>query len=332
MGARAAIPRKANAYAQSWIPNTRSEQVREITWSYSRRGLVEQCPRKYYYTYFGAAARKSLAEPEKATLRQLKALQNRYERGGALLHLAISTYFRRAQAGTPMSGEQLVDWVQSLFRRDVTYSASDPGGLSPLRGQYPPVLLREYHYHQADAEALVSGSEQRLVAAVRTFMNADAFDEFRRAGVRPGALVEQRLRLPGLPCKIDGRLDLAYQEAGQITIVDWKMGERDGSGSESLQLAAYALWAVEHYQVSPDAIRVCKAYLGTEEVEDFLVTESILVMARARIIQDAERMSALHPYGEQSIVDAFTPCAQQAICSLCPFQRVCPEGRNFLHA
>jgi hypothetical protein len=332
MGTRTAIPRKASAYAQSWIPNTRREQVGEITWSYSRRGLLEQCPRKYYYTYFGAAARKSLAEPEKATLRQLKALQNRHERGGALLHLAISTYFRRAQAGTPMTGEQLVDWVQSLFRRDMTYSASDPDGLKPLQGQYPPVLLREYHYRQADAASLVADAERRLMAAVRTFMNASAFDEFRRAGMQVGALVEQRLRLPGLPCKIDGRLDLAYQEAGRVTIVDWKMGERDGSGTESLQLAAYALWAVEHYQVGTDAVRVCKAYLGTEEVEDFPVTENILAMARARIIQDAERMSVLHPYGEQSIVDAFTPCAQQAICGLCPFQRVCPEGSVFLHA
>jgi len=178
----------------------------------------------------------------------------------------------------------------------------------------------------------VAVTEERLVAAVRTFLNASAFEAFRRAGVWPGALVEQRLRLAGLPCKIDGRLDLAYQEARRVTIVDWKMGERDGSGTESLQLAAYALWAVEHYGVGPDAVRVCKAYLGAEEVENFPVTESTLAMAHARIIQDAERMCVLQPYGEQSIVEAFTPCAQQAICSLCPFQRVCPEGKVFLHA
>src|SRR5262249_47803804 len=144
------------AESERWkVPGTRRERVEEITWSYSRRGLLEQCPRRYYYTYFGAAARKAPADPEKATLRQLKALQNRYERSGTLLHLGISTFLRRAQAGTSMTSEWLVGWLQSLFRRDMTSSASDPDGLSPSHGQYPPVLLREYHYRQADAESLM---------------------------------------------------------------------------------------------------------------------------------------------------------------------------------
>ncbi len=314
------------------VPETLHEQVGRITWSYSRRETLEQCPRKYYYEYFGATSRKAASEPEKATLRQLKALQNRYERAGFLLHLAIATYFRRAQAGTPLTGDQLVDWIQSVFHHDIDYSASDPDGLSPLQGKYPPVLLREYHYRQIDAEKLLVDTEQRLISAVRTFISASLFDDFRQNGIQPGALVEQHLRLQGLPCKVNGRLDLAYQEDGQVTIVDWKLGERDGTGDESLQLAAYGLWAVDHFQIDHRAARVCKAYLGSEQVEDFPVTERVLAMARARIVQDAERMSSLHLYGEQSIAEAFTPCAQPSVCGLCPFQRVCPEGRNFLHA
>ena len=332
MATRASSLRKAASATKSSVPETLHEQVAKITWSYSRRGILDQCPRRYYYEYFGAASRKAASDPDKATLRQLKALQNRYERAGFLLHLAIATYFRRAQAGTPLAGGQLVDWVQSLFRRDVDYSASDPDGLSPLQGKYPPVLLRESYYRQIEAEKLLADTEQRLVSAVQTFTSTSLFDDFRQNGIQPGAFIEQHLRLQGLPCKVDGRLDLAYQGGGQVTIVDWKLGERGGSGEESLQLAAYGLWAVDHFQIDHRAVRVCKAFLGSEEVEDFPVTERVLAMARARIVQDAERMSSLHLYGEQGVAEAFTPCAQPSVCGLCPFQLVCPEGRNFLHA
>lgn len=199
------------------MPQTRREHVGEITWSYSRRGLFEQCPRRYYYTYFGSAARKSLAEPEKATLRRLKALQNRHERGGGLLHLAISTYFRRVQEGALMTSDQLVNWVLSIFHRDIVYSASDPDGQNSPRGQYPPVLLCEYHYRQGNVASLVADTEQRLVAAVRTFMSASVFDEFRRAGRHPGAFVEHRLRLPASwYARLTGDLILHTRRLGKL--------------------------------------------------------------------------------------------------------------------
>lgn len=314
------------------LQETRREQVAKVTWSYSRRGTLDQCPRRYYYEYFGSAVRKAKAEPQKQMLQQMKKLQNRYQRAGNLLHLAIATFFRRAQTGMPMTENQLVSWVSFLLQRDRAYSASDPKGLTPSQEKYPPVLLREYYYQQPDAEQLFIDTEQRLQNAVHTFANASSFTEFRNHGIQRTALIEQRLRIPGLACKVDGRLDLAYHEYEYVTIIDWKLGYHDGSGDESLQLAAYALWAIDHFKTNSDNIRISKVYLGNEVVENFSLTPSILLEARARIVQDAERMSALDSYGEQGIVEAFTPYAQPAVCNLCPFQQACPEGRTVFYA
>ena len=62
-----------------------------LEWSYSHRGVLEQCARKYYYQYYGSNLKKSNDDPHKGKLHFLKKLQNRNLRTGILLHLVIST-------------------------------------------------------------------------------------------------------------------------------------------------------------------------------------------------------------------------------------------------
>lgn len=231
-----------------------------------------------------------------------------------------------------MSDTGLVEWLLSLFRQDCEYSRADPDGIHPGAGRYPPVLLLEYYYRAPDVEQLVAESAQQLQDAVQAFLSAPVFTPFREAGMRPGAIIEHHLSIPGFPCKIGGRLDLAFVEDGLVTIIDWKSGGSDGSGTESLQLAAYALWAHTYFQVAPEAIQIYKAYLRDAALESFPVTAHLLDEARVRILQDAERMALMDPYGESGHADAFTPCAQARVCRLCPFQQVCPEGSKLLHA
>ena len=311
---------------------TRQEVIANVTWSYSKRSLFERCQRRYYYEYYGSSAALEGVDPQHATLRRLKALEGRHERVGTLLHRGIATHLHRAQVGTPLSADDLVDWLVKIFRQDCAYSRIDPDGAHPPGGPYPPILLHEYHDRQPDVEHLMAESEQHLREGAHAFLTAPIFAPFREADMRPGALIEQHLRLPGFPCKVDGRLDLAYTEIGSVSVVDWKSGVNDGDGTDSLQLAAYALWARAHYQVAPDAIHIYKAFLREAEAVTFPVTEHFLDQARARIIQDAERMAQVQHYGETGRVEAFTPCEQIGVCRSCPFQRACPEGSTLLHA
>jgi len=334
------MPRKASRVSKhvqlplmpSALQLTRQEAIASQTWSYSKRSLFERCQRRYYYEYYGASAALEGVDAQNGMLRRLKALEGRQERVGTLLHRGIATYFHRAQEGTPSSADQLIDWLVRVFRQDCAYSRSDPDGAHPPGGSYPPILLREYYDRLSDVERLMVESEQHLRSGLQAFLTEPIFLPFREAGKRSGALIEHHLRLPGFACKVDGRLDLAYPEAEGVTIVDWKSGTNDGDGTDSLQLAAYALWAKAHYQVSPAAIHIYKAFLRDAEVVAFPMTEQLLDQARVRIIQDAERMAQVQPYGERGCFEAFTPCEQKGICRLCSFQRLCPEGRNLLYA
>lgn len=301
-------------------------------WSYSRRNVLEQCPRRYYYEYYAATVARRQRDPRIERLRRLKSLQNRYERTGAIAHVVIATYFRKAQVGDVWTLQRVVDWARAIFRADMDYSTADPAGLSPREGRFPPVLLHEYFYRQRDALEMCTAAEERLVAAIRVFFESINLAKFRLAGGQLGALVERNLTVSGLPCKTGGKLDLAFVTGGYVTVIDWKLGEPTGDGNESLQLAAYALWASQHFSAMPDAIRIYKAYLSANEIVPFPVNERVLANARARILQDAERMAAVHHYGQHGIVEAFTPCLQPKVCTLCPFREICPEGSALLHA
>jgi len=319
-----------------WHDSTPESGVRELLakmrWSYSRRSALEQCPRRYYYDYYGASARAATGDPNKPTLRFLKSLQNRRERAGTIAHLVINTYLRKGQSGEVWEADRLCDWAQDMFRRDCVYSRTDPDGMARPTGGFPPVLIQEYYYRHPDASALCAEAEERLVKALRTFHTSVHLAEFRLAGISRGALIEHNLTVPGLPCRVDGKLDLAFTVGRRVTVVDWKTGDPSGGGDDSLQLAAYALWASHHFAAPADAISVYKAFLTADAIVQFQVSESVLANARGRILQDAERMAVVHPYGQRGEIEAFTPCAQANICALCAFQEVCPEGRAVLHA
>lgn len=193
-------------------------------------------------------------------------------------------------------------------------------------------MIHECYYAWPDASPLCSQAESRLLRAVYNFAKSPVFEGLRRAGTEYGSLAERPLALQVHGCRVRGRLDLAFSSIRGATVVDWKLGEPSGQGEDSLQLAVYALWAAAQFGCDPLAVAVCKAHHLSEQIAYFKPKENTFGNARSRILQDTERMAALHDYGRRGIVDAFSPCPKPEICRLCPYQGVCPEGRAVVSA
>lgn len=307
------------------------ERIGKIAWSYSRRGTLEHCPRRYYYAYYGSSGPTGADGPQKEEIRFLRGLQNRYQRTGQILHLVISTFLRRAQAGEVWSPDRLCIWSQDMFKKDCEQSQRSPDRNGKEASGFGPTLLQEFHYRLPDAQTLCALARDRLVTAVEKFAVHPLYSEIRQAGSTPGALIERPIKVAGLPCRVGGRLDLAYRTRDGAAVVDWKLGGSQG-GDDSLQLATYGLWASTHFGVGPDSIQIYKAHLANGELTSASVSDRVLSRARTRIIQDAEQMATLDDYGRAGVVEAFTPCAQPAVCALCPFKKICAEGRACLNA
>ncbi|KSV17088.1 hypothetical protein CY91_04650 [Dehalococcoides mccartyi] len=309
--------------------NPSADAIKKVAWSYSRRGTLEQCPRRYYYTYY---ASNGLSKNENSQIRFIKRLQNRHERTGQILHLVISTFLRKARSGESWTTSRLCSWAENLFNEDCKRSRDIPVDIE--NGIYEfdkTTYLQEFYYREPDAEAMCESAMHRLLAAVAEFAENEVFAGLRSTGMNPEALIEYPIKLIDFPCRASGRIDLAHQDADEVIVVDWKMGGTQG-GDDSLQLATYGMWAITHFGVSPDRVQIYKALLVDGDLTSSLITERMIMRARARIIQDAQQMAALDSYGHAGVVEAFTPCSQKAVCALCRFRKLCEDGRACLDA
>lgn len=301
---------------------SRAEAISSIEWSYSKRDILHQCPLRYYFSYYGSNKRRAKGDERKNRLIELKNMENRYLRSGSLLHVAISLYFSTTKNGNPMTLLQLIDWIRRKFQSDIIFSRTGktPRNFNP---KYPPCLLREYVYERDVADELCLDAEERMIDALTAFYNDPLFEEFRKAGTQADSIVEQTIRPRTLPCRVIGRVDLAFSVGQHAVVVDWKSGTSDAFGDDSLQLAIYGLWAVDHFKCEPADLKVYKAFLSSRELVSFPITTAILNDARIRIIQDAERMATLDTYGQAGVHEAFTPRLLKNVCRLCEYEAIC---------
>ena len=293
-------------------------------WSYSRRNMLEQCPRKYYYQYYGSKTKKSNIDPQKDKLLFLKGLQNRYLRTGSLLHLVIRTYLKKIQQGEQWSLDRLLSWARKMYWIDWEFSRKYEPGTEIPGGDHSPTLLLEFYYGLPDAELICSEAENQLTIALTNFMESQNFARFRESAYQTSTEIEKHIRLKEGRFALNGTVDLIYWEDDTVVIVDWKTGSA-GSNDDSLQMLAYAWWAKQRFGIPPNQIAVHLAYLTGDTVSTYSISEKDLTRVEAKILQDLEQMQTAHRWGQQWTADAFTPYAQPKVCDLCQFQGICPK-------
>lgn len=304
--------------------NNESYKSKLSEWSYSRRGALEQCPRKYYYQYYGSNRRTAKNDPQKEKLHFLKKLQNRHLRSGDILHFVIRWYLKKLQQGKQLSLDWLLQWALDTYRKDIKYSQQYEHGTALSNDIRHPKLLLEFYYGLPDAEPLCADTEERLVTALTNFITSQNVAQFREGARKASALIEEPARMKNDDFSLIGKVDLAYWEDDRIVIADWKIGSA-GSSDDSLQMLAYALWAKQKFECPLDSIILHKAHLEDNTISMFNVSEKALTRVEMRILQDLDRMQEADKYGVQGIVEAFTPCAQPKVCEMCQFQEICPK-------
>ena len=305
-----------------WTPESDLPVFSE--WSYSRRNVLVQCPRKYYYQYYGASSKNSNDDLQKEELRFLKKLQNRHLRTGNLLHIAIRTYLNALKQRKQWTVDSFLGWARGIFRKDLEYSRNYQHGPSIPDGNYPPSLLLEFYYGSPDAELICSEAENQLTIALTNFMESQNFARFRESAYQTSTEIEKHIRLKEARFTLKGTVDLIYWEDDSIVIVDWKTG-RSGKSDDSLQMLAYAWWAKQEFGIPVDRITLHLVHLVDDTVSTFNVNDKDLERVRAKLLQDLEQMQTAHRYGLQWVADAFSPYAQPRVCALCQFQEVCPK-------
>jgi hypothetical protein len=295
-----------------------------VGWSYSKRDLLSQCNRRYYYQYYGSSKKTALQEPNKQAIQSVKDLDNIPLRVGNILHLIIQTYFKKAQGGDVWSLDRILNWAKNISREDFKYNEQFNQNHPPTKVDPQKSLLIEFYYQLKNAEELYADAYAKLTNGLKNLYNSDLFSDFRNHGISPEADVEKKFSLDRRHYKVKGKIDLSYREEDKIVIVDWKLGD-SGGGDESLQLLSYAIWASNAGRPAEE-IEIYMAHLNANVLTPFSVSDENLMSAEARIAQDVETMTYLDAYGKAADVDAFSKCDKLKICASCQYQTIC-QGR-----
>jgi len=309
-------------------PQPNTEDLEFSKWSYSRRNKLERCARAYYFEYYGSRANTAEAEPLTEDLRKLKKLSSRHLLAGSILHLVIRKSLEDRRQGQKWTQQRMQEWARSLFEESIELSRSYQEGDPVPNGYSGPSLLLEYYYDLDKAESLCQKAKERLMTALKNFAKKPAIDRLKAGACQDGALIEKRMRHKVSGVTIDGTIDLGYPdwENGnrRIKIVDWKLGGAR-NGDDSLQLLAYGLAAADHFNCDLEVLDLIRVRLTNGEVDSYSMTSEKALRARCRVLQDVERMRMLHEHGRKAEKNAFPQCGHSRVCSLCKFQKYCPE-------
>lgn len=114
-------------------------EVEKISWSPSKMGTLKQCPRKYYYQYFGSKQLKAKEEPNKERLKFLSNLSNKSLVAGEIIHAVIAVYFRKAKVNEFWKSDRLISFALSILKNTLIYSRDERQGIHKEM-QYPPSI------------------------------------------------------------------------------------------------------------------------------------------------------------------------------------------------
>jgi hypothetical protein len=294
-------------------------------YSFTKRNVLDTCPRAYFYEYFAANNKVEFDAGRKARIKEAKQLSSVHLLGGIWLH----QFIRRFLGSYPNVPADLEQECCAIFDNAVSRSRS-PARRRNAQG----LLLLEYVFDDPEAEERATLSRETLIRAIRHFRETPQVREVWEDVLRGEPWIEKPVG--GLP-KVDGygirgQIDFAVRHGQRVRIVDWKSGLQ-GGGHDSLQLFIYALWANKQYGIKPEAISVRRVFLGEGRVEpERGLDATALSRGEARLVQDVALMREQQDYGKAGVEEAFTPCLKVNVCRRCKFQRECPEGRALVES
>jgi hypothetical protein len=165
-----------------------------------------------------------------------------------------------------------------------------------------------------------------VMRSLRNFFRSETLGQVFAAGRENWLSLEDLVSFQVGETSVYLRMDLAYRsDDGRVVIVDWKTGRSEGRFNE-IQLAGYALCAVEHGWVKePEELVTELAYLAVPRYVRRSVDRAKLAHARSFIARSAGNMKSLllDPVANVGRLEDFAMVEKPRVCRRCNYRRLC---------
>lgn len=291
----------------------------EFSWSKSRHEKLAECPRQYFFHYYGSwGGWERNASPEVRELYTLKKLTARQAWAGSTVHDAIKRALTLVRDGQPIDGDDLVARTRARMRAEFRESREKAYRARKAFG------LVEHEYDEALPDEVWRANWELVESCIRAFLRSRWLEAAR--GLAP----EQWLPIDELGSfsfdgtKIFAAPDFAYRTPdGGVVVVDWKTGQRRESDRE--QLRGYAMYARDTWGVPLDRVACRVVYLPSLDEVEVHVDESEVASFGERMRASIENMLALLDDRAANVASVanFPAAGDERACARCVFRRPC---------
>jgi hypothetical protein len=281
-----------------------------FSWSISRHDCFATCRRRYFYSYYAA--------PEDPEIQRLKRLSALPLWTGSVVHETIEKVLRSFDR-MPSDVEQEALVREAVHSRMLSDWRESEAGSQRFR------LFEHEYVVPVDPEdkKIAVGTVMR---SMRNFFKSETLRQVFAAGRERVLSLEDLVSFKVGETSVFLRMDLAYRsDDGRVVIVDWKTGRSEGRFNE-IQLAGYALCAVEHGWVKePEELVTELAYLAVPRYVRRSVDRAKIAHARSFIAKSAGSMKSLllDPLLNLGRLEDFAMIDKPRVCRRCNYRRLC---------
>jgi hypothetical protein len=293
-----------------------------FSWSVSRDSVFQECPRQYYFQYYGSWGGWEFDAPERTrNLYVLKQLKNRSMWVGQVVHDCIKRSLENISRGIPVLPlDEILSITRDRMRQDFRSSRSGAYWDNPKNN----CGLYEHEYGFEITDEQWRETADRVDRCLRNFYESDTFSELQRVPREDFLEIERFSKFDLDGDEVTIKLDCAVREAARIIIWDWKTGRTEQLGL-SFQMACYAYYASNAYRVPVKHVVTRRFELLQNEIYEESIGEASLDELLGYIRGSIKDMKSLLDDPQQNIAreERFAKVEQREICYRCNFLKIC---------
>ena len=287
----------------------------ELTWSFSRSRLFEECRRAYYYHYYaswGGWSENSDEFVRKAYI--LKNMRNINIWVGDVVHQIIKWIFESKN----ISCEEALKKSKQLLVRTWEQSRSKAWLKNPKNN----LNLFEHYYNCEPERDTIAKQLKKVARSIRNVYESGLFEYFSSLPPQNILSIDTMDHFIFEGIKAFAVPDFAIKDRKYV-LYDWKTGKK--SDKDIRQLSCYVLYAVNKWSIDSQDIQIVPVYIAQEKAGIDAFENIDIDEVRSRIACSISEMKKVLIDIESNKADiALCPKTDDSWrCVNCRFKEIC---------
>lgn len=298
------------------------QQYPELSWSFSRIKLLQDCQRKYYFNYYGSYNGWSFNGSDKAKrLYRLKNLKPMDALFGEIFH-------RNVQDTINNYDKEVVtaDIFKKKLHKILAMKYRESKKCADKWKDYPKkyTMISEIYYESDLNKDKCNRIREKIERCSENIFKSRSFQEIIGKSIKHMELEDlQHFNFNGT--KIYVRLDSLFQTNNKWVIVDWKTSSRP-SIEDIEQMLFYTYYVSKIQGIEPDQIEARLEYIFQNSSQICIFDKSDFQFVETKLDNDLKLIKTYLIDEEKNIVkpeETFKQRKSRVKCSQCNYREVC---------